>query len=386
MLNMLETLHLSFVTPFDSSTVTSWAGGVSYFMSKAFSEHSTFVNHISVEERRNKLISLKWRFYTQLLKQTYHTNRELSVAKNLARQIEKKLMCVKSDAILSLFTPQVAYLQSAVPLVIWADATFENLIDFYPEFTNLCQESIEQGHLLDQNAMNSASLVIFTSDWAAKTAVDFYRIAPAKVKVVPYGANLTEDRNITDVDKILNSRPSDECRLLFLGTDWIRKGGDVAVAVARSLNQQGIPTKLVVVGCQPPVSASTDFVECVGFIDKSDDRSMARLNQLFCESHFLILPTRTDCTPNVFYEANSFAVPSISTNVGGISTIIKDNLNGKTFALDAETSEYSDYIFHLFKDHQKYRELAASSFDEYTKRLNWKVNTGIVRDLICKIL
>lgn len=356
-------------------------------MTKAFSEHSTFIHHIPVEEKKNKLHSLKWHFYTRIRKKIYHTNRAPFVAKNFAPQIEHELMRVKSDAVLSLFLPQVAHLKSKVPVVIWTDATFRNLINFYPEFTNLCQETIEQGYLLDQKAMDAASLVIFCSDWAAKTAVDFYGIDPAKVKVVPYGANLENNtRSIKDIQQIVDAKSFTTCNLLLLGIDWDRKGGDTAFKVAQELNRVGLPTQLTIVGCQPPAHVSASFVRSRGFIDKSTPAGAQELNQLFTESHFLILPSRAECFGNVFCEASSFGLPSLATNVGGIPTAIKNDVNGKTFALDAEISEYSEYILQLFKNPQKYKELAMSSFDRYTTELNWKVNTEVVRDLICKIL
>ncbi|MFM6811314.1 MAG: glycosyltransferase [Dolichospermum sp.] len=82
------------------------------------------------------------------------------------------------------------------------------------------------------------------------------------------------------------------------------------------------------VGCQPNLDENLpDFVKVLGFIPKSTSEGKNKIYQLIADSHLLILPSIADCSPIVFCEANSLGVPCISRNVGGISTIIKDNLN-----------------------------------------------------------
>ncbi len=110
-----------------------------------------------------------------------------------------------------------------------------------------------------------------------------------------------------------------------MGVDWHRKGGDIAYAVAKRLNQIGLPTELTVVGCQPLINEPIPkFVKSLGFIKKSAPEGKERLNRLIIESHFLILPSLADCTPMVFPEANSLGVPCLSTKVGGIPSIIQE--------------------------------------------------------------
>jgi glycosyltransferase involved in cell wall biosynthesis len=381
-------MKLDLVTPYDPKALNSWGGGVSYFMANAFKEQSVLVDCIGpVKEKKNKFISLKWHFYKYILREIYHTNRAPSIAKGFARQVEEQLAIRDTDVVLSLLTPPMAYLDCNQSLVLWADATFADLIDFYPEFTNLCQETIRDGHFIDQEAFNKAKLAIFTSDWAAKTAINFYKIEPSKVRVVSYGANLvSQNITIDDVKILVKSRPSNQCNLLFLGTNWLRKGGPLTLEVTRMLNEAGLPTKLTVVGCEPLASELPSFVEPLGFVDKSSAAGAQKLYQLLRESHFLVLPSIADCTPNVFCEANSFALPCISTKVGGIETTIKDGVNGKTFSLNANSSDYCTYILGLFSNYANYKELAISSFNEYESRLNWVTSTGIVKNLIKEIL
>ena len=51
-----------------------------------------------------------------------------------------------------------------------------------------------------------------------------------------------------NAQRMIEARPNDRCRLLFVGIGWERKGGDVAVEVARLLNDRGLPTELTMLG------------------------------------------------------------------------------------------------------------------------------------------
>jgi len=185
----------------------------------------------------------------------------------------------------------------------------------------------------------------------------------------------------------LESRPRDKCKLLFLGVDWFRKGGDIALEVTKQLNQAGFSAELTVVGCLPVVDGSLpNCVKVLGFINKSTKDGREQLDRLISESHFLILPSTADCTPIVFCEANSFGVPCISTNVGGIPTVIKDGLNGKLFSLDAEIYDYCKYISDIFSNYSQYQCLALSSFNEYQTRLNWSVAGKTVKRLLSELI
>jgi glycosyltransferase involved in cell wall biosynthesis len=75
--------------------------------------------------------------------------------------------------------------------------------------------------------------------------------------------------------------------------------------------------------------------------------------------------------PVALAEANSFGLPSLSTKVGGIPTVIRDGKNGFTFHLDESPERYCDFIEKMMSSKADYRELALSSFKEYSERLNW---------------
>jgi len=309
------------------------------------------------------------------------------VLRDYARQVRRKLLKSDADVIFSPISLPIAYLDCDRPMVFWRDATFAGLKDFYPDWSNLSKRTIRAGHEQEQAVLDKCRLAIFSSDWAVQTAIENYKVPESKLKVVPFGANIECDRTLEDIKRIVASRPRDRCILLFLGRYWYRKGADVAVAVAGQLNRSGLKTRLRIVGCEPPQGEQLpDFVELVRFISKSARQGKERIGRLLAESHFLILPSRADCTPIVLPEANSFGVPCLTTRIGGIPSVIKPDVNGKLFAVDADVGEYRDYVCRLFSNFAEYEQLALSSFHEYETRLNWSVSARKVKQLLTDIL
>ncbi len=376
-------MKLAYVTTYDAADVRNWSGLGTYISQSLKDDEITLEYVSSLKENASPTVKAKRRLYHRLLRQVYLLERDPSVLKHYSKQVVDRLKKTNADIIFSPGTIPIAYLKCQQPIVFWTDATFAGMINFYPEFCNLSPETIRHGNQMEKAALDRCKYAIYTSDWAAKTAIELYQISPDKVKVVPFGANLHSERSFSAINDLINSRPSNSCKLLFLGVHWERKGGKTALAVTKALNEAGLRTELTIVGCQPPVDELLpDFVRVIPYINKNEPAGLALIDQLFTESHFLILPSVADCTPVVFSEANSFGVPCLSTDVGGITTIIKNNVNGKTFTVDANISEYCTYISDLFSDYAKYRELSLSAFHEYESRLNWKIAGQTVRNLL----
>jgi glycosyltransferase involved in cell wall biosynthesis len=277
-------------------------------------------------------------------------------------------------------------LKTKKPKVFYTDATFAGMLGFYDSFSNLCGETIKHGNYLEQKALESSNLAIYSSEWAAKTAIDNYYVNPNKIKVVPFGANIDCNRKIDDIKNIIDNRSANNLNLLFLGVDWYRKGGDFAVKISKELNNLGLKTTLHIAGIRKlPFDNLPDYIVNHGFISKSSEEGKNKINDLFSKSHFLLVPSIAEAYGLVFCEANSFGLPSLSTNVGGIPTIIKDDINGKKFSINSDVSEWCNYISNSFIDKEKYNSMCMSSFGEYENRLNWSVAGKTIIKLLNEI-
>jgi hypothetical protein len=349
-----------------------------------------------LRQRLQLAFKAKQLLYRELLGRRHMRDWEPTITRGYATQVNRAVRQLNPDVLFFPGTslPALSRLPNGTAAVAWCDATFPAMVDYYPPnepgdvhapgWSGLSSPALRHGMEGEAIAMRKCALLVFTSRWAAGTAIRSYGIDPTKVRIAPFGANLSTCRSADEVQQIVAKRPRDACRLLFLGGEWRRKGGPMALQVAERLNGLGLPTQLTIAGCKPQIPLPP-FVRVEGFLDKGLRQGEARLAQLLEESHFLILPSLADCTPIAFSEANSRGVPCLARETGGIPEIITDGRNGKLFSPASNADDWAAFVITCLTDWPAYLALAQSSFCEYEARLSWSRNAravaGWIRDL-----
>lgn len=296
--------------------------------------------------------------------------------RHLSARTAEKLSGLDCDCVLALDGPTIAYLETDLPIYYFWDCTFEGNLE-YPWFAKLAPACLAAGHVMERNAVRNAAMSFYSSRWAVESAIRTYGADPARTEIVPLAANIDCDRTPEDIERLISGRSTETVRLLFVGIDWLRKGGDLALDVARDLNSRGTPAVLHVVGCAPPSSVDIPaFVRLHGFLDKGKSDELAQLQSLIGSAHFLIVPSLAEAFGAVFAEASSFGTPSLARRVGGIDSVVIDGLNGYLFDRQAGAAVYCDMIERLWNDPEQYRALARSSFRLFNERLTWTYSAG----------
>lgn len=380
-------MKAAYITTYDASNIHAWSG-LGFYMLKALQDAGLETERVGGLEDGliwGAVTRAKKIWFRYLYSKQYDRMRSPGLLRFYASQVERQISLLDYDIIFSPGTIPIAYLQTKKPVVFWTDATFSGMAGFYPDFDNLCSETIKNGEKMEQEALSRCSLAIYASEWAASTAIKSYDVDPKKVKIVPFGANILRDLDQQKIEKIISEKQFNLCKLLFVGVDWERKGGPKVLEVARLLNERGLRTELHVVGCNPALHKTPKFVKKHGFISKKTKEGRDKLERLFLESHFFILPTQAECFGVVFGEASSFALPSLATRVGGVPTAIREGKNGFTFDLEEPAENFSDQIEKLMSSPVDYKKIALSSFQEYRDRLNWNAAgqnvVGLVKEL-----
>lgn len=378
-------MQIAYATTFDARDVHNWSG-TPFHMANALADAGMGVDYIgSLSRKLPPLFKTK-----QILKKYLCDQRESPrfnrfVAKHYSDQVAAQLQHSKAQVVISPLINPIAYLDCKQPIVLWTDALYAALLGFYPPFAYHSASSIHQGNEITTECLSRCKLAIFSSDWAANSALELYGVSKEKVRVVNYGANIEFYPTHAEVKAIIKSRAHDKIKLLFLAKSWERKGGDIVLSVAKALHEAGHEVELSIVGYTPKLDVVPPYVKLLGFISKQTPEGKKRLNQILCDSHFLFLPSRADACPMVFAEANAFGLPCLTTYVGGISTAVKDNINGMTFGLDAQPSVFCQYIVGMMQNMEQYEALALSAYNEYETRLNWKASTARVKGLLAEI-
>lgn len=278
------------------------------------------------------------------------------VSKYYGRMIGRRLKGKDYDLIFSdKGSFCIAYLDTKVPIIYQTDATFKAMENYYPEFMNPSKGFAHGGNDVEKRALEKASLVITTSKWAADSMSKDYGVSKDKISIVPRTAVI---RQTLAREAILQEKGRDMCRLLFVGVDWARKGGDIAVETVDWLNREGIRSRLIVCGCTPPKKYSFNpYIEAAGFLDKKTLEGKSKMEELFLSAHFFILPTRAECLAQVFCEASAYGLPILAANTGGIPSIVKDGRNGFLLGLSSRGLDYGMMVKQLWSDDGRYQAL-----------------------------
>ncbi|MCL2845003.1 MAG: glycosyltransferase family 4 protein [Chitinivibrionia bacterium] len=369
-------MKIAFISTLDSSDVNAWSGSI-YYISQTLREigevaiiDKLFAKRSKAERAFAKICRLFWKF----LGKRYIGEQTIRVAKFYAKQIENQLPS-DVDVVFSHDSIVLAYLKTDKLKVLYTDvAEFCGMLNYYPGYYNLSPQTIKIATKMEEATLNNCNLVLYSSEWAANGAKNNYKINdPNKIKVVPFGANIECGRTKNNIAEIIESKEKNKCNLLFIGVDWERKGGDIALETAKNLYEKGVSVRLDIIGIKDCPVELPNYVKNHGFVSKSTAAGKKKIDNLFEKAHFLILPTRAECFGVVFCEASSFGLPSLTTKTGGVASAVLDNKNGKLFERTDNGEKYAEYIQAMLADYENYKKLCFSSFEQYETRLNWKV-------------
>jgi len=159
--------------------------------------------------------------------------------------------------------------------------------------------------------------IFSTSQWAADSAVADYGALPQNLHVLPYGVDLARWQP-GDLDR---KAEKDCCDLLFVGGDFVRKGGPRLLEWAAETKTTGWRLHLVT----PQAVKTSDPRVCVYNDLNSND---PRLRQLYAQADAFVLPTLADCFPLAGIEALASGLPLVIADTGGTSEIVQPDKTG----------------------------------------------------------
>lgn len=366
-------LRIAFLTAADPRNRRSWSG-LHYMLGQTLQQYVGEVDYLGPVSLRY-WFGLGDRVNKVLLKLTggryYHYSISVITAKMYASVFARKLARKQYDVI---FAPaaytEFAYLNTQLPIVYCCDSTITQLIDYYTGLSSLLPVSKRELAHIEQLAIDRADLLIYSSHWAANSAIHDFGAPAAKVAVLPFGANFPV---VLSREEVVRPRlpQGNRCKLLFVGVEWVRKGGAIAFDTLVQLRKNGVAAELTICGCVPPTGFEHPNLTIIPFLDKNNPEQLARMVQLYREADFFLLPTRAECAAVAFCEASSFGVPSFTTDTGGIADFVENGINGYRLALSANGADFAEAIERVLNNPTLYQQLRVSARDLYEQKLNW---------------
>jgi glycosyltransferase involved in cell wall biosynthesis len=314
----------------------------------------------------------------------YHWDREPDFLRTVGRMAERRIRQARPDFVIAVQSPACAEVKIDVPLVLTHDQTFIERLAYVPfEKRPPADEYVRQALEQEGKSFHAADIIAYPSRRSCTTVQETYGIHAAKLRMVPWGANLPHVPSRPEVDQMIRARPKDSLVLTTIGVDWKRKGGDLVVAAFRSLRRSGRDVRLNVVGMSPPTLDEGVNVDL--FVDKSTAEGVREFSRILASTHALLAPSRVEAFGHIFAEAAAFGVPAIAADVGGVSTSIEDGLNGRLLSRDATGEDYAEAVERLCRDQPTYVATAQASRARFEHDLNWPAFCRTIVDEVARL-
>ncbi|MGB3638473.1 MAG: glycosyltransferase family 4 protein [Rivularia sp. (in: cyanobacteria)] len=343
---------------------------------KELSSHIEDIQYLSIdkfsEAKRLKKVAklIKKRLPFLPIKSVSSIRKSANSFINTSRNLEKKIRNLKSkpDLIFHLYglysplwdefdIPYVTYLDYTMALArrnwsLWAPFSTEQ------EFASWI-ECERRGYQNTQHLFTMSGL-------AKRSLIEDYGINPEKITVVGTSGKFLEPYQ---GEKEFGSK-----QILFNGSDFKRKGGNLLLAAFEKVKQAIPEAKLIIVG--DDLSINQDGVYNPGYISSS-----SVMKNLFIETDLVVAPALCEPLGIFSIEAMNYGVPCIVSDNGGISEIIDREVSG--IVISQPTPELlASQIIALLSDTNLLKEMSENVRDKVKNLLNWdhianKMSTAI---------
>ncbi len=362
-------LRIAVVSPGDPFDRRTWSGST-FFMVKALEKYAgsvTWIGPLTIPGQAWKkgVATL----YHRLTGHRHYPERTIKASRHFARCIQKRL---NQEAYDLIFAPaasvEVAHMKSHIPIIYLSDATFALMQEIYPIFSSMGKKATQTEHEMEDAVLHRASLLVYPSHWAARSAMSTYGAPEKRVRVLPFGANLDNPPlRHTALGRCIDG----PVEMLFLAKEWERKGGEIAFETLVALTKAGVDARLTICGTVPPAPFRHPKMTVVPYLNKNRSDERQRFEEILHRSHLLLLPTRAECYGVVFCEAAAYGLPVFAKDVGGIATIVENGATGHLLAIDATGADFAHLIQETILDPNTYLRLNTESRRRYEERLNW---------------
>jgi len=277
--------------------------------------------------------------------------------------------------VLSCNTIMTGLIRFRSPAFAYTDFSFFNALNYYSFASNLLPASERKALEMDRRSMSNLTAIFLASEWACRETARAYGLPRDRLIAIGRGANLTSGWALEQVIEFVNMRAvGPRVEFLFVGVDWQRKGGAVALRVVEGLRERGVNASISIVGCSPQDRDRwKPYVRVWPYLSRRNEMEHEILRRLFVSASFFILPTTAEAMGIVFAEASSFALPVIAYRTGGVEMAVENGVTGLLFEPQTKDEEMVDAVLSLLGSKARYISMGLSAFRRYEATLNWNV-------------
>ncbi|MBV8297346.1 MAG: glycosyltransferase family 4 protein [Acidimicrobiia bacterium] len=266
-----------------------------------------------------------------------------------ARRIRRQARSRGCDVVVSIADDTMP---AGVPTFVYQDMNFDVAAAYFDQpqgrfgVSTIATTHRVLRRLAEQQRRNYDALegVFVFGSWFRDWLVDRQGLAPERVHVVGAGMH-----HLPSADR----PPARRGRLLFMGGDFERKGGDVVLAAVDLLRHRGHDVTLTVAGPArwPGAGPPPAWVDFAGYVGG------ARASSLWSDHDLLVVPSRFEAYGMVFSEALAAGRPCVGRRAFAMPELIGDG--GRLLSPEGDAGELADTVADALADDALYARVWA---------------------------
>lgn len=380
-------MNVAYLTEFDTNNF-NLRSGVPYFISNSIKNIGYSFVEVRLSDNRgiwDRLISRVNQWLYDVLFSRRHGRYDPMYTKAVTKSYLTKTALgaiERCDIVIAINPLLVAWLFVNKPIALYIDNSFETYC-MYPGIDNFSSVSRKMALGLEKKAFEKATFIFVASEWLRRKLEFDYPTVSEKIKVMPRGANVFQRPLKEHILQDIHVKVKSEVlRILFVSSNWERKGGDSVLAIFDIIKRK-IPIQLTIVGPIPKETnayVSENNIVCTGLIDRTDDKGKFLYDKILSDSHFLLVPSVADGFGNVYAEAASFGVPSVAYAIMGVTEAVIEGVTGWLLPKSASEKAFADLICQKWEQKKEYYDTCLTAYKYAAAYFDWQVNLGKIID------
>jgi glycosyltransferase involved in cell wall biosynthesis len=227
-----------------------------------------------------------------------------------------------------------------------------------------------------QRVFDRCACVFPRTRWAAHSCLHDYGLLPERIEVVGAGPNYYAEP--------LPHGPYDQQRILFIGSEFDRKGGPLVLEAFRRVRAVLPGATLRIVGCSPAIDEAG--VEVVGRIEKDTPGGLERLLHIYREASVFCMMSHFEPFGIVVIEAQNCGVPCVLPNRFAFPEMVRDGETG-CLVQEYDAHQLTETLTALLRDPARLEAMGAAGHAFVRGEYTWdaaaaRMLARIRRDLV----
>jgi glycosyltransferase involved in cell wall biosynthesis len=212
---------------------------------------------------------------------------------------------------------------------------------------------------LETTIYQNAARIFTRSHNISADLVKHYAMPPEKIACVYAGANVPLQSGY----QLANDGYANK-RILFIGGDWVRKGGPILAEAFKKVLGAHPDAHLTIAGTSPNLKLNLQNCHVLGKL------SLTELSLHLAQSSIFCLPTRVEPFGVAILDAMLHKLPVVATSVGAIPDMVQEGVSGHLVP-PGDSQQLAQALIRLLDSPSRCRRLGEAGYNLASARYTW---------------